>query len=127
MARRRRRRYGRRRYARTKVVVVGGGRKYRRGRRRRRSRSLVSKVTGGKKFMGLGTGGILGLGLLGAGAAALYGNEIQSMIPVQFPGKKLLTQLVVGGPAGVVGGYLVDQGIIPNPLKGFSGGSSTMI
>lgn len=67
--------------------------------RKRRGRSR-----GGRKFLGLGTKGLVSLGILGAGAGALFGETIGNMIPVVNQQSSLIKgaagAFIIGGPAG---------------------------
>lgn len=55
--------------------------------------------------MGLGTKGLVSLGLLGAGIGILFGEQIGAMIPVNADPKikGALGGFIVGGPLGAVG------------------------
>ena len=74
---------------------------------------------GGDKLFGLGTKGLLSLGVLGAVAGGFFANEIAGFIPIDLPAKPYLAAFAVGGPAGVgvkiakdllLGGGLVGAG-----------------
>jgi len=73
-----------------------GRRRY--GRRRGRGRG------GGSKFFGLGTKGLISLGVMGALAGGLFGDRIGDMLPVVNQQDPLIKSaaggFVIGGPAG---------------------------
>lgn len=92
---------------------------------RHKRRGGFGRSSGGKLF-GLSTKGLVGLGLLGAAAGALFGDQIGSMIPINADPKLkgYAGAFALGGPAGVALKFAKDQ-FMPNLNIG--GGSSAGI
>ena len=108
----------------------GGKRKARTKARRstRRSYSMArrhrrfgrrSRGGGGGTIFGLSTRGLVGgLGLLGVGAGLLFNKQIAAMVPVSVPYKDKVVAFALGGPAALVGSFLMD---------GFGGSTGTPV